>query len=666
MRSLKENYYKKSIKVGNLEVVYDLYELFDSFGPIDDFMSTFKEYLTSSQNSRIRKLRESKKTLGVSDIFHVIDFHNHETWYYDTDSDIEYFNQIVSKYMIDGGYFSYYMDMILRCKDIPNLRAEIMKYVFLNFDYIVVVYHFDLIYDFALLYGKTSLKNSRIEEDVLRRAILRKVAKCKIDEDFKTLEKTVSENMANDLIDPTTRNGFFDKDEWGENESSCYVEAGAIDSAGKLYDLDLPINLKTIEAVINHKNFAKIDRRLLKEDLIGLFADFASQKLDCRRKCLEEVCNHFFNVIMRWSAEERGFLGLLDNGKPVGTLPEIVDEIENEKALFLVDELSFENRYQAKMTKLLLHEQDKIILNSSLVRTVVKELLEKHDSDCIKKCFEFKSAIYEEKIFRLLERFEIIKNDDGLKVLISDMTEFNKKVESQKIYCSDFVGPTAWSEYLRVINCTGHDRKDQSIRAIVEFAIRNEKIDPTAIQLYCGKGHGYASRIMLWLAGNGIIEDGNYHGSRRVLVSSLDEFDKKIEENEILRKAIEIAFLAHENQVDKSGVPYIWHPLAVASRLGDAELKVIAILHDVVEDSEKNFEYLLKQGIPEETVEIVKLLTKPKNVEYEEYLKKIKQNPKALAVKLADLAHNTDPSRAGGLDESRRKKYAMAKRILTE
>lgn len=136
--------------------------------------------------------------------------------------------------------------------------------------------------------------------------------------------------------------------------------------------------------------------------------------------------------------------------------------------------------------------------------------------------------------------------------------------------------------------------------------------------------------------------------------------------NDYLEIAICIAAEAHKGQVDKNGMPYILHPLAVMMKVGTLELKVIAVLHDTIEDTYVTPDYLLENGIPEKIVEVVELLTKKDDETYEEYLRKVKQNPLAKAVKLADLAHNTDPERASGLNEERRKKYELAKKIMTE
>lgn len=130
--------------------------------------------------------------------------------------------------------------------------------------------------------------------------------------------------------------------------------------------------------------------------------------------------------------------------------------------------------------------------------------------------------------------------------------------------------------------------------------------------------------------------------------------------------ALRIAVEAHMGQRDKNGMPYILHPLAVASKVDDLELKTIAILHDTIEDTDVTADFLLERGIPKDIVEVVELLTKPKSESYESYLRRVKENPKAKAVKLADLAHNTDPSRVSGLNELRRAKYELAKKVLAE
>lgn len=134
----------------------------------------------------------------------------------------------------------------------------------------------------------------------------------------------------------------------------------------------------------------------------------------------------------------------------------------------------------------------------------------------------------------------------------------------------------------------------------------------------------------------------------------------------VFETALMIAVEAHKGQVDKSGMPYILHPIAVMQKVEGLELKTIAILHDTIEDTYVTEDFLLEAGIPKNIVDVVALLTKPQNESYESYLRRVKENPMAKAVKLADLAHNTSPERASGLNEARKKKYALAKQILSE
>lgn len=113
--------------------------------------------------------------------------------------------------------------------------------------------------------------------------------------------------------------------------------------------------------------------------------------------------------------------------------------------------------------------------------------------------------------------------------------------------------------------------------------------------------------------------------------------------------ALKIATEAHFGQVDKSGVEYIKHPIAVASFCADEKAKVAALLHDTIEDTFVTEEYLRQQGFDEDIIEAVLLVTKDENFDEEKdtaaYLSAIKKNPIAREVKLADLLHNMDPKR---------------------
>ena len=136
---------------------------------------------------------------------------------------------------------------------------------------------------------------------------------------------------------------------------------------------------------------------------------------------------------------------------------------------------------------------------------------------------------------------------------------------------------------------------------------------------------------------------------------------------ELTIKAMNLAYAAHHGQFDKGGVPYIFHPIHLAEGMDDEISTCVALLHDTVEDTDVTLEQLA-QGFPVEVVEAVALLTHADDVEYFDYIRAIKQNPVAVKVKLADLAHNGDPGRISnqGNAEKRWEKYAAARKILTE
>ena len=111
------------------------------------------------------------------------------------------------------------------------------------------------------------------------------------------------------------------------------------------------------------------------------------------------------------------------------------------------------------------------------------------------------------------------------------------------------------------------------------------------------------------------------------------------------KKALKICFKAHINQVDKTGVPYVFHLFHLAEQMDDEESVCLALLHDVVEDTSMTFEDLINEGFSEKIISALRLLTHLNSTPYMEYIQKIKENPLAKKVKLADLRHNSDLSR---------------------
>lgn len=111
------------------------------------------------------------------------------------------------------------------------------------------------------------------------------------------------------------------------------------------------------------------------------------------------------------------------------------------------------------------------------------------------------------------------------------------------------------------------------------------------------------------------------------------------------KKALKICFNAHINQVDKTGIPYVFHPFHLAEQMDDEDSVCVALLHDVVEDTEITFEDLINEGFNKNVINALKLLTHVDDTPYMEYVKEIKTNPIAKKVKLADLKHNSDLTR---------------------
>lgn len=140
----------------------------------------------------------------------------------------------------------------------------------------------------------------------------------------------------------------------------------------------------------------------------------------------------------------------------------------------------------------------------------------------------------------------------------------------------------------------------------------------------------------------------------------------------LTNKAMQIAYNAHHGQFDCNGVPYIFHPYHLAEQMCSEITVCAALLHDVVEDTDITIEQL-ENIFPKEVTEALKLLTHDDNTDYFEYIRAIKSNPVARAVKMADLLHNSNQSRivdkkavSAEKLEHWNKKYTKAIQILNE
>lgn len=132
-------------------------------------------------------------------------------------------------------------------------------------------------------------------------------------------------------------------------------------------------------------------------------------------------------------------------------------------------------------------------------------------------------------------------------------------------------------------------------------------------------------------------------------------------------KALFIMLNAHKGQKDKGGHPYFLHPLRVSMTTKNKRAKIVALLHDVLEDSNK-YEIKDFNFLDEEQKEALLLLTHNDSDEYFEYVKRIKQNKIAREVKLMDLKDNMNLNRLKDIskdDEKRLEKYQAARDILS-
>ncbi|MBR4391783.1 MAG: GTP pyrophosphokinase [Bacteroidales bacterium] len=139
--------------------------------------------------------------------------------------------------------------------------------------------------------------------------------------------------------------------------------------------------------------------------------------------------------------------------------------------------------------------------------------------------------------------------------------------------------------------------------------------------------------------------------------------------SELVDLALKIAIRAHEGQKDKLGREYVMHPIRVAERCKDPKAKIVALLHDTLEDTDVTGEYLQEQGFPEEIVEGILSVTKHEGETYEEFVRRASINPIGKEVKRADLEDNMDIRRLKEItdeDVKRLRKYLRAWQYLTD
>lgn len=138
-------------------------------------------------------------------------------------------------------------------------------------------------------------------------------------------------------------------------------------------------------------------------------------------------------------------------------------------------------------------------------------------------------------------------------------------------------------------------------------------------------------------------------------------------DNALLELALKIAIKAHEGQTDKAGKAYILHPLRIASNCLTTETKIVALLHDVVEDSSITLDDLKKSGFPDNIIEAIDSVTRRHNESYMDFVSRCSKNPIGKAVKLLDMEDNMNIKRLSEIsdvDIKRLNKYKSAYNYL--
>lgn len=139
---------------------------------------------------------------------------------------------------------------------------------------------------------------------------------------------------------------------------------------------------------------------------------------------------------------------------------------------------------------------------------------------------------------------------------------------------------------------------------------------------------------------------------------------------ELTKKAMRLCYKAHDGQMDKGGVPYVFHPFHVAEQMKTEYDICVALLHDVIEDTDYTLDDVRAEGFPEEVLQALRCITRIPGMEYADYIEIVKTNEIATRVKLADLEHNSDASRLPGDDtvynNALLERYARAKKVLLE
>ena len=132
----------------------------------------------------------------------------------------------------------------------------------------------------------------------------------------------------------------------------------------------------------------------------------------------------------------------------------------------------------------------------------------------------------------------------------------------------------------------------------------------------------------------------------------------------LTKKALKIAYEAHKKQLDKTGLPNVFHPYHLAEQMADEYTTCVALLHDVVEDSNYTIQDFIAEGFPTEVSEAIKELTHSKDIPYFKYINRVKNNAIATRVKIEDLKHDSDLTRLNEISDEDFKRIEKYKKAL--
>lgn len=119
--------------------------------------------------------------------------------------------------------------------------------------------------------------------------------------------------------------------------------------------------------------------------------------------------------------------------------------------------------------------------------------------------------------------------------------------------------------------------------------------------------------------------------------------EKRAKEYAIVR-ALKMACVYHAGQTDKAGEPYIQHPIEVMQRVKKGVREIVALLHDILEDTDCTLEQV-QQEFGDVVADAVYAITRQKGESYNAYIRRLCENSIALDVKIADIGHNMESSR---------------------